>query len=110
MCYYDQVHWACGYWRWSTFREQCTREYRTGETCGLRLALGITHVNESCKVCKDMEKKQRKLAKLQSDVYRWQGEGNRNASIEKAEREMAEIESVLAGLGLEHWERVNRQV
>ena len=110
MCYYDQVHWACGYWRWSTFREQCTREYRTGETCGLRLALGITRVDESCKICKDMEKKQRKLAKLQSDVYRWQGEGNRNASIEKAEREMAEIESVLAGLGLEHWERVNRNV
>ncbi|KAB5566904.1 hypothetical protein GE09DRAFT_1056376 [Coniochaeta sp. 2T2.1] len=29
--------WAYGSWQWGTFRQQCPKESRTGETCGLKL-------------------------------------------------------------------------
>ncbi|KAL2869158.1 uncharacterized protein BJX67DRAFT_348925 [Aspergillus lucknowensis] len=40
MCYYNQKNHACGDFRWSNFVKHCNNEYRTGDTCGLRLVYG----------------------------------------------------------------------
>jgi hypothetical protein len=105
MCYFDQTRWACGYWRWGHFRQQCTKEYRTGETCGMKLVYLTNHEPDVCKICKDIEKKQRKYNKLESDIYRWQREGNRKASIEKAQIDMGEVHNAIESMQHQHWLR-----
>ncbi|KAI0026026.1 hypothetical protein F4780DRAFT_774229 [Xylariomycetidae sp. FL0641] len=105
MCYFDMTKWTCGYWRWGHFRQQCNKEYRTGETCGLKLVYDTNLEMEVCKLCKDTEKKQRKYLKLQNDIIRWQREGNRSATIEKAERDMAEVSDAIHGMVQQHEQR-----
>ncbi|KAI1841838.1 hypothetical protein JX265_010852 [Neoarthrinium moseri] len=106
MCYFDQTRWSCGFWRWGHFRQQCTKEYRTGETCGMKLVYMTNHEADICKLCKDMEKKQRKYNKLESDIYRWQREGNRTASIEKAQSELYDVSNAIQTLQHQHWTRL----
>lgn len=84
------------------FRQQCTKEYRTGETCGLKLVFNTNLEPDKCKLCKDIEKKQRRYTKLQNDIIRWQREGNRNATIEKAQRDMREVEEAIRNMGQQH--------
>ena len=60
MCYFDQTRWSCGYWRWGHFRQQCNKEYRMGETCGLKLVYETRVESDVCKLCHDTEKKQRR--------------------------------------------------
>ncbi|EPE02129.1 hypothetical protein F503_06133 [Ophiostoma piceae UAMH 11346] len=91
MCYFEQTRWTCGYWKWGNFRQQCPKEYRTGETCGLKLVYTTSYKSENCKLCEQIEKKNRRLEKLQRDVERWRQEGNRPATIEKTERDIEEI-------------------
>lgn len=110
MCYFDQTRWQCGFWRWGHFREQCNKEYRTGETCGLKLILSTNYEPDICKLCKDIEKKQRKYNKLEGDILRWQREGNRNATIEKAQRDMAEVANTIYSMQQQHWTRQNSTV
>ncbi|KAL7622150.1 hypothetical protein AAE478_007652 [Parahypoxylon ruwenzoriense] len=105
MCYFEQTRWTCGYWRWGHFRQQCTKEYRTGETCGLKLVYCTNQETDSCKLCKDIEKKQRKFNKLQSDIYRWQREGNRTATIEKAQKDMGEVDEAIHNMLQQHHNR-----
>ncbi|KAF2993548.1 hypothetical protein G7054_g11637 [Neopestalotiopsis clavispora] len=107
MCYFDQTRWQCGFWRWGHFREQCTKEYRTGETCGLKLIFQTNPEPDICKLCKDIEKKQRKYSKLEGDIQRWQREGGRTATIEKAQRDMAEASNAIYSMQQQHWTRVN---
>ncbi|KPA42348.1 hypothetical protein FLAG1_04776 [Fusarium langsethiae] len=83
MCYFDQTRWTCGFWRWGHFRQQCNKEYRMGETCGLKLVYETKDERDACKLCHDIEKKQRRYDKMWRDVQRWQREGNRNATIER---------------------------
>ncbi|KAJ6438819.1 FAD binding domain-containing protein [Purpureocillium lavendulum] len=83
MCYFDQTRWSCGYWRWGHFRQQCNKEYRMGETCGLKLVYETRVEADVCKLCHDTEKKQRRYDKMYRDVQRWQREGNRSATIER---------------------------
>ncbi|KAK7754440.1 hypothetical protein SLS62_003460 [Diatrype stigma] len=80
----------------------CTKEYRTGETCGLKLVFNTNLETDKCKLCKDIEKKQRRYTKLQNDIIRWQREGNRNATIEKAQRDMVEVEEAIRNMGQQH--------
>ena len=62
-----------------------------------------THVEEDkCKLCKDMEKKQRRYSKLQADILRWQREGNRSATIEKAQRDIGEVTEALRNMSQQH--------
>ncbi|KAH8649168.1 hypothetical protein BX600DRAFT_442434 [Xylariales sp. PMI_506] len=107
MCYFDQTRWNCGYWRWGHFRQQCTKEYRTGETCGLKLIYETAMDGDICKLCKDIQKKERKYTKLESDIYRWQREGNRTATIEKAQRDLEEVAVAIQQMRQQHWTRVN---
>ncbi|KAH8164949.1 hypothetical protein CIB48_g3292 [Xylaria polymorpha] len=105
MCFFDQTRWNCGYWRWGHFREQCNKEYRTGETCGLKFVYNTISEPEDCKLCKDIEKKKRKFNKLHSDITRWQRETNRSASIEKAHRDMIEVQQAIDNMTLQHQTR-----
>jgi hypothetical protein len=107
MCYYDQQLWQCGWWRWSAFREQCNKEYRTGETCGLKLIYNTYLEPGVCKTCEHVHKKQRRLHKMQDDIERWTGEGNRRATIEKTRREIAEVAGQIEEMWRGHEERKN---
>lgn len=106
MCYFEQTRWACGFWKWGNFRQQCNKEYRTGETCGLKLVYETIQVHTHCKICDQITKKLRRVNKMYDDIYRWQREGNRRATIEKTERDVAEITYQIADLRATHEERV----
>jgi hypothetical protein len=102
MCYFDHQLWPCGWWKWGNFREQCPREYRTGETCGLKLVFNTYLEPEVCRHCEQIYKKQRRVAKMDDDVRRWRAEGNRRATIEKTEREICALNMQIAELWGEH--------
>ena len=106
MCYFDMTVWHCRYWRWGHFREQCTKEYRMGETCGLKLVYTTRYDAEVCKLCRDIEKKVRRHDKMNRDVQRWQREGNRAATIERTCSDMEEVAEQIERMRDEHDARV----
>ncbi|KAF3070270.1 hypothetical protein V8C43DRAFT_272601 [Trichoderma afarasin] len=106
MCYFEQTRWSCGYWRWGHFRQQCNKEYRMGETCGLKLIYETKPDPDVCKLCHDTEKKRRRLAKMTLDVERWKVEGNRTATIERTEEEMAAVSAQIAVMDEDHLRRL----
>ncbi|KAL7785925.1 hypothetical protein V8C37DRAFT_310650 [Trichoderma ceciliae] len=106
MCYFDQTRWNCGYWRWGHFRQQCNKEYRMGETCGLKLVYETKVEADVCKLCHDTEKKQRRYDKMYRDVERWQREGNRSATIERTCGEMGEVVKQIERMRDEHGHRL----
>ena len=91
MCFFEQTVWACGAWRWRTFREQCGKEYRIGETCGLKLVYSTHRETNNCQLCQQISRKNRRIAKMQVDIKRWAREGNRPASIDKARTDIADL-------------------
>lgn len=106
MCYFDQTKWQCQYWRWGHFRQQCNKEYRIGETCGLKLVYETVHIQDVCKLCKDIQKKQRRYDKMAQDVKRWQREDSkRAATIEKTCGEMREVHNQICLMDEEHRQR-----
>ena len=107
MCYYEMSRWQCGFWKWGKFRQQCNKEYRTGETCGMKLVYMTLDEPDVCKLCHDIEKKQRRIDKMRRDIDRWHREGNRTATIERTTEEMKEVENQIYNKGVEHWERLN---
>jgi len=68
MCYFDQTRWACGNWKWGNFRQQCNKEYRTGETCGLKLVYDTSYRSEQCRLCRQIEQRDRRLRRLNEDI------------------------------------------
>ncbi|EFQ31381.1 hypothetical protein CGRA01v4_10945 [Colletotrichum graminicola] len=106
MCYFYQTRWACGYWRWGQFKQQCNKEYRTGETCGLKLVFETIMEPDRCKLCYDMDKKHRRLDKMNRDIERWRREGNRRATIERTTVEAREVERQIHEMSTSHWNRV----
>lgn len=106
MCYFEQTRWTCGYWKWGNFRQQCNKEYRTGETCGLKLVYDTHFKTVHCKLCEQIETKQRRYRKMEKDLQRWRNEGNRNATIEKTEYDMAEVSAAINRIWGEHCERL----
>ncbi|KOS22196.1 hypothetical protein ESCO_001517 [Escovopsis weberi] len=102
MCYFEQTRWRCGFWRWGHFREQCNKEYRMGETCGLKLIYVTKEEADLCKLCHDIEKKQRRYTKMYKDVERWQQEGNRTATIERTTQDMKEVNDQISKMFEEH--------
>ncbi len=105
MCYFEQTRWTCGYWKWGNFRQQCTKEYRTGETCGLKLVYDTVYADGRCKLCDQVEKKDRRVEKMELDIQRWQREGNRKATIEKTIMDMEEIHTQIARILTDHISR-----
>jgi hypothetical protein len=74
MCFYERIDFLCGDHRWGTMRQQCPREYRTGESCrGVKLSHDdyINKVDKRCHVCEALEIKERKYHKEFSSLMRW---------------------------------------
>lgn len=102
MCYYYQTRWRCGYWRWGKFRMQCNKEYRIGETCGLKLMYERHDVASKCKLCGEMERKRRRYDKMARDVERWRNMPDRKATLEKTLEIMDEVYAHLFRMQSEH--------
>lgn len=99
MCFYEQTIFSCEDYKWGRFRAHCAKEYRTGETCGMRLIYEASRVPQKCNTCKRVEVIQRKIAASQDRIYRWNREGINPVSadveltnIAAWKRELAEIE------------------
>lgn len=88
MCFYDQFQMQCGDHKWGHFRQHCSKEYRTGETCGMKLAMATYLKAEKCKLCGKIDTKNNKLNKEWNNIQRWQKEQQlgtrREASIDAA--------------------------
>lgn len=102
MCYFEQTRWCCGFWKWGNFRQQCNKEYRTGETCGLKLVYDTTYQPAQCKICDQITKKDRRIRKMEDDIVRWRHEGGRTATIEKTQTDIADIQNQINNLFSQH--------
>jgi hypothetical protein len=105
MCFYDQTRFRCGDAKWGNFRAHCTKEYRTGETCGMKLVNVTTDVRDLCKICDKISIKQRKIEKEVENIRRWRKEGNRKASIRKSEEDIAILEDEIANFQYQRAEK-----
>lgn len=82
-------------------KQRCPRQHRMGETCGAKLADpdNIQFIDDTCRICKEIRIKERRLQKECDNITRWRREGDRfRASIEKAERESRQLEEAIAEL------------
>lgn len=77
-----------------------------GETCGLKLVYETKTESDVCKLCHDVEKKQRRYDKMHRDVLRWQREGGRPATVERTCGEMEEVMGQIYRLNEEHNQRL----
>ncbi|KAI6080807.1 hypothetical protein F4821DRAFT_250687 [Hypoxylon rubiginosum] len=105
MGFFEQTRWSCGFWRWGNFRQQCHKEYRTGETCGLKLIFVTNQDPNRCKLCRDVEKQQRKSKKLSENIRQWGSMAYRTTSIKKAEEELEITRDKIAGMLEQHKRR-----
>ncbi|KAG4444406.1 hypothetical protein IFR05_000171 [Cadophora sp. M221] len=78
MCFYDQYAFACGDYRWGHFRQHCSKEYRTGETCGMKLVIETIHKSEICRLCQRIETKYAQQRKEEERIQRWTREGGKH--------------------------------
>lgn len=104
MCYFEQIRFACGFWKWGKFREQCNKEHRTGETCGLKLVFSPEDQGKDCDACRKIVVKQRRITKMTTDLGRWRRQGNRTATIEMTESEVAGLRREIQDLWKQHLE------
>ncbi|KAH8889962.1 hypothetical protein GQ53DRAFT_722356 [Thozetella sp. PMI_491] len=102
MCFFEQIRWSCGFWKWGRFREQCTTEDRIGETCGLKLVFETNHSDDCCTLCKLIAKKTRRVTKMTQDIQRWKQDGNRPATVEKTQNDVAEILTSISRMVEQH--------
>ncbi|ENH74954.1 hypothetical protein FOC1_g10002499, partial [Fusarium oxysporum f. sp. cubense race 1] len=61
-------------WRWGMFRERCNKEYRIGETCGLKLLYGRQGEAKKCKIYNQMTKKEsrgRRTTERMAQLHEW---------------------------------------
>ncbi|KAK3347225.1 hypothetical protein B0T25DRAFT_425718, partial [Lasiosphaeria hispida] len=102
MCYYEQTRWGCGYWRWGNFRQQCNKEYRTGETCGLKLVYDTIFMSGGCKICDRIAKTEKSVRRIVKDIERWKREGNRRATIQHSTVDLIDLNDQIASLRDDH--------
>lgn len=62
-------------------------------------------MRESCKICDQMMKKERRMDKMMQDIARWHREGNRRATIEKTQRDVRELKKQFDELVVKHNEK-----
>jgi len=77
-----------------------------GETCGLKLVYETKSEADVCKLCHDIEKKQRRYDKMHRDVQRWQNMANRAATVERTCAEMQDVLGQIYRLSQEHEHRL----
>jgi hypothetical protein len=109
MCFFDQYLYGCGDFSWGPFRQHCAKEYRTGETCGMKLVMQIIHMYRKCRICDKLEVKYNK-AKEEDRIRRWKREGakHRKASIVASEDIIAGLDRDIAKLSQERRDRQNK--
>lgn len=106
MCFFDQNLFACGDWKWGHFRQHCNQEYRTGETCGMKLIMSTYRLGNKCKTCEKIEIKLRRRAAEQDKIVRWQRDGGRfGASIDKAYDMIKALDREIRDLQMERQKR-----
>ncbi len=93
MCFYDANEMACGCWKWGHFRQHCSKTYRTGETCNIKLVMNRYSLPEKCKICTKIDTKERAIRKEEDKIRRWRKETNRNASIQKSQDDIYRLET-----------------
>jgi hypothetical protein len=99
MCFYDQYRYECGDWKWGNFKEHCNKEYRMGETCGMKFVNNTYALREKCKVCEKIDTKKRRRAAEVDKINRWTREGGKlKASIEKSWSEVRKLDSEIEDL------------
>lgn len=54
----------------------------------MKLVYSTLHESHLCKLCEKIQTKRSRIAKAENNIKRWRKEGNRKASIEKAEDEI----------------------
>lgn len=102
MCFYDNYKFACQDWKWGNFKQHCQKEYRMGETCGMKMVYNTILLAEKCPWCEKIEKKLRRREKAKADITRWAAEpGRYRASIEKAQDDITSLEGEIYNLQLE---------
>lgn len=106
MCFFDQHVFNCGDWKWGHFRQHCNREYRMGETCGIKLVSTSYRVGSTCKICEKIDTKQRRRMAEVERVTRWQRDGGKFvASIEKALNAIKGLDVEIYQLNMERGRR-----
>lgn len=103
MCYYATTDYLCGDWKWGNMMLRCPRQHRIGETCGAKLihSESVTRSATICKICEEINTKQRRLSRTQDNISRWSNEADKfSASLEKACREAKELEDKIKELHL----------
>lgn len=109
MCFFDQYVHDCGDYKWGPFRQHCAKEYRTGETCGMKLIMATYRIPQSCKICDKLETKYNRVRKEQERVIRWQKEGGKKkASIENACDNIRHLESEINSLKKQRQDKQDR--
>jgi hypothetical protein len=93
MCFYDVNEMACKCWKWGHFRQHCSKEWRTGETCGMKLILNRYSLSEKCKICTKIDTKERAIRKEEERIHRWRKESGRAASIQKCQDDIYKLEA-----------------
>jgi hypothetical protein len=101
MCFYDQFRLACGDYKWAGFRQHCSKEYRAGETCGMRLIMQTIEIGDKCKICQKIDIKKRRVRKEEEKIKRWNLESRRRAMIEKAEEDIYHLQVEIYNLECE---------
>ena len=108
MCFFDQHRFQCGDWKWGHFRQHCNREYRTGETCGMKLIMQTVPVSQKCKLCEKIDTKQRRRAAEVDRITRWRREGAKfSASIDRSVDIVKALEKEIRDLTHDRQRRVN---
>lgn len=101
----------CGDFKWGHFRQHCSKEYRTGETCGMKLVMATIPKREKCKVCTKIDTKKGRIVKEQERIYRWEHEQKRGhqrvASIENSQQMIAQLEWEIQQLDYQRTEAMN---
>ena len=109
MCFYDQLRFSCGDFKWSHFREHCTGEYRSGETCGSKMVYATRDVDSKCRLCEKIDTKIRRSIAERDRVARWSREGCRHAaSIEHARDNVKSLEEEIRTIEQYRRERAPR--
>ncbi len=99
MCFYDQSIFTCGDFKWGNVREHCDKEYRTGETCGMKLVMQTFAVSGKCRVCLKIETKQRRIEAEIDRIRRWKREGSKfEVSVLRSEEMIQQLKQELQAL------------
>ena len=111
MCFYDQYKFTCGDYKWGNFRQHCIQEYRMGETCGIKLVMATSGIDQKCRICDKIDTKQRRRAAEKDRISRWRKDGGKfKASIERSEDMVRQLDKELYELTSERQKRLRSTI